>query len=130
VLKGELPALSVEPKLPRVLDVGSGGFVLAEATALEDGWVELFRQGYLWGVLLAPNQGDRRRVLVARKSHLAPLDPRRAADLFNEAERAMGEPEGWRAEDLWLWGPDGGTLLLPTHIVDVVIRVGPSFAPP
>jgi len=126
VLKGELPALSPEPAPPRILDVGTGGFVLAEGTALEDGWIELFRLGYLWGVLLAPNSEDRRRVLAARKSHFAPLDPRRAADVFNEAERAMGEPEGWSAEDLWLWGPDGGTLLLPTHIVDVVVRIGPS----
>ncbi len=130
MLKGEFPALPPVPKPPRVLNTGTGGFVLAEAGALEDGWVELFRQGYLWGVLLAPAKEDRRRVLAARKSHLAPFDPRRAAELFNEAERAMGAPEGWKAEDLWLWGPEQGTLLLPTHIVDVVIRIGPSFAPP
>lgn len=129
VLRGELPALPAEPDPPRILDVGSGGFVLAEATLLEAGWLELFRQGFLWGVLLTPSVGDRRGVLAARKSLLAPLDMRKAAGIFNEAEKAMGEPDGWKAEDLWLWGPEGGTLLLPTHIVDVVIRVGPSFSP-
>jgi hypothetical protein len=126
VLRGALPALPPEPSPPRVIDTGTKGFVLAEGVALEDGWVELFRQGYLWGVLLTAPREDRRRVLAARKSHLMPFDPRRAAEVFNEAERAMGAPEGWRAEDLWLWGPDGGTLLLPSHIVDVVIRIQPG----
>lgn len=130
VLTGKLPALPAEPQPPRVLDVGSGGFVLAEGPALEDGWLELFRQGYLWGVLLGPCKKDRRRVLAARKSPFPPFDPPKAAEVFNEAERAMGEPGEWVGEELWLWGPSGGTLLLPTQIVDVVIRIGPSFSPP
>ena len=126
VERSKLPALLAEPPAPRVLDTGSGGFVLAEGVALEDGWVDLWRQGHLWGVLMTPDQNGRRGVLVARKSAFCPMDCRRAAEVFNEAERAMGQPEGWKGDDLWVWGPDEGTVLLPTMIVDVVIRLQPS----
>lgn len=123
VERGRFPALPPEPKLPRILDTGTGGFVLAEGLHLEDGWLELFRQGFIWGVMLTPAQDDRRRVLAARKSAFAPMDTRKGAAAFNDAERAMGEHPGWQADELWLWGPPKGTLLLPTHIVDVLIRI-------
>ena len=124
ILSGELPALPPGPKPPRILDTGTGAFVVAEAAKpLEDGWVELFRQGALRGVLFTPAVEGRRGVLVARKSRYVGLDTLRGAEAFNEAERAMGELPGWRAEELWLWGPDEGTLLLPTHIIEVVIRL-------
>lgn len=124
ILAGELPALPPEPKPPRVLDTGTGAFVVAEAPGpLEDGWVELYRQGFIRGVLFSPAVEGRRKALAARKSVYVALDTRRGAETFNEAERAMGELPGWRSEELWLWGPDEGTLLLPTHIVEVVIRL-------
>lgn len=125
VLEGVFPALPPEEKPPRVVDVGTNGFVLAEVAGdLVSGWVELYREGHLRGVLfgLASSEG-RRNALIARKSPFVALDLPRAAAILNEAEQAMGELPGWVAEDLWLWGPEEGTLLLPTHIVGVLVRV-------
>lgn len=129
VRSGALPALPQEPALPRVLDRGTAGFVVAEIPSrvrFTEGWVELFRQGHLRGVLFGPTVGSvegRRRVVVTKKSQFLGLDLVKAAEAFNEAERAMGEPPAWVVEDLWLFGPPEGTLLLPTMIVDVLVRM-------
>jgi len=124
VFDGQLPALPVEPEPPRVFDSGSNGFVLATAEgSLEDGWVELYREGYLRGALFSPPKEDRRQVLVARKSHFLAFDLHKAAEVLNEVERALGEPPGWLAGELWLRGPEGGTLLPITAITQVLVRV-------
>jgi hypothetical protein len=126
VLEGTLPSLPVESDPPRILDVGTNGFVLAEGLSgeLVEGWTELYRLGYLRGLLFGPpSPGGRRAVLGARKSHLVALDLPKAASILNEAETAMGELPGWVGESLWLWGPEEGTLLLPSHVTEVLIRV-------
>ena len=126
ILEGRLPSGPV-PELTtyQVLNVGTNGFVAAQVSAgtLVDTWTELYRQGYLRGVLFEQAVGDRRAVLAARKSLLVSLDLEKAAAVLNEAERAMGEPPGWIGDPLWLWGPEEGTLLLPTHILEVLVRV-------
>jgi len=122
VLEGSLPALPVEPAPPKVLDIGTDGFVIAEGSALEDCWVELYRQGFLRGVVFGPARKDgRRAVLVARKSRLLPFDLRKAAEVLNEAEKAMGEPPGWLAGELGLLCE--GTLLRAEDVTKVLIRV-------
>jgi len=128
VMEDKLPNMPVEPEPPRVIDTGTNGFVMAEAARgadLYEGWVELYREGFLRGVLFSPPVSDRRKVLVARKSHFLEFDLRQAAEVFNEGEKAMGEPAGWvmpHGSD-WLEGPEGGTLLLVSVIRDVLCRV-------
>jgi hypothetical protein len=126
VTQGELPALPPEPGPPQVFDVGTNGFVLAQSaprSPLENGWEELYRQGYLRGALFSPSVEERRRVLAARKSPYLTFDLRKAAAAFNEAEKAMGEPPGWEADDLWMRGPEQGTLLLISAITDILVRI-------
>lgn len=126
LLNGALPALPPDPVHPRVLDVGSNGFVLAEMPSwdhLEWGWVELYRQGFLRGALVTSPKEDRRQVLVARKSRFLAFDLTAAADILNQAEAAMGEPTEWRAGDLWLESPKRGTLILLSALVQVFIRI-------
>lgn len=125
ILEGTFPALPPEPPMPRVIDRGTNGFVVAEVSgqSLELGWLELYRQGFLRGIIFGQSQGDRQVVLGARKSSFLPFDMRKAAEVFNEAELRMGEPAEWKAEELWLRGPEEGTLLLPSMILDVLLRV-------
>lgn len=120
------PALPKEPAPPQVLHTGTAGFVAAEAAkgaSLDDLWVVLFRQGFLWGALFAQARNDRRGVLAGRKSAYQPLNPSESAKRLNEAESAMGEPPGWEASELWLKSPDKGTLLPIDAVVKVLIHV-------
>lgn len=130
ILEGVLPSGPVsitESGLPRVLDLGTNGFVVAGVgwgSDLPYAWTELYRQGHLRGALFEQEIEGRRRVLVARKSPLVALDLEKASAILNEAEKAMGEAPGWAVEaSLWLWGPEEGTLLLPTDIVQILVRL-------
>jgi hypothetical protein len=124
LLEDRFPALPPAPPAPRILDTGTNGFVLAECDgSLEDGWIELYRQGYLRGLLFGPDRKGRRRVLAARKSPFLALDLRKAAEILNEAENAMGEPSGWVTDGIWLEGPPEGTCLLMSAVTQVMIRV-------
>jgi hypothetical protein len=126
ILNGGLPALPHDRPMPRVIEVGTDGFVVANTVdwkEMELGWLELYRQGFLRGVLFGMPRDEHHAVLIARKSLFLRFDLRRAAEIFNEAERAMGETPSWVAEELWLRGPQEGTLLLPTLILDVLLRV-------
>lgn len=108
----------------RLLDQGTRGFVVAETTgSLWDGWVELYRLGFLRGVLVT-GVGDRKRVLAARKSQHVQFDLASAARLLNQMETAMGELAEWHAsqDGLWLESP-AGTLLLLKDILAVLTRV-------
>lgn len=117
---------------PRVLDVGTTGFVLAETPGdmasmdfVIEAWVELYRMGHLRGVLVGPMVNARRNVVAARKSPLVDFDLGKAAAHLNEMERAMGELPEWRvdADGLWLSGPPDGTLILVQHMLEVFVRV-------
>jgi len=124
--EGVLPHPGREPAPPRILDVGTNGFVLAqteEPRALGDTWIELYRRGYLRGVLVSADREGRRRVLASRKSDHVAFDLQKAAFLLNELEKAMGEEPEWVSEGCWLMGPEGGTLILTTHMMEVFLRV-------
>lgn len=124
---GRLPSLPREPDSPRVIDVGTNGFVLAEVPAtsanMEWAWVSLYRQGFLRGVLLGTGIGDRVQVIAAKKSPFLEFDLAKAAVILNEAECAMGELPLWRSFPECLKGPGEGTLIRPSTLMDVFLRV-------
>ena len=124
VLEDRLPNLPPSTASPTVLDTGTDGFVVAETKGdLYEGWVELYREGYLRGLLLGSEREGRRGALIARKSLELKLDLDQAATILNEAERAMGEFEWQRRGVLWLEGPVEGTRLPREAIQDVLVRV-------
>jgi len=122
-LDGGGPVVGSWPKV-KVLDVGSNGFVLAEThDQLLGGWVELYRMGYLRGLLVSEEVDSRRKVLVSRKSAYLDFNLFTAASVFNDMERAMGELPEWHTDGVWLWGPEQGTLILVTHMIELLRRV-------
>lgn len=126
VVEGRFPALPAPcGELPRVLDHGTNGFVLAEMGANStppETWTELFRQGFLRGVVFSSLGRGRWAILALKKSLYVPMNFHRAAAILNEAESAMGEPPLWRATDFSLEGPPEGTLLLLSAILGVLQR--------
>jgi hypothetical protein len=128
ILEDRLPNLRPEPSLPRILDVGTDGFVTAQSSGSEitqDDWIPLYRQGFLRGVLFTPPENDFRGYLASRKSSWLDFDLSKAAAWLNEAEKALRGPDGprWEADGNWLWGPEPGTLLPPSSVLDVLTRV-------
>lgn len=124
VMQGNLPHLGKPPEKPRVLNVGTNGFVVAQTTGnLFDGWVELYREGFLRGLLVNTGDGDRKHVMAARKSPCVPFDLMMGAHLLNQMESAMGELPEWSSDGSWLSGPSEGTLILVADILKVLTRV-------
>jgi len=124
IANGQIPHLGAPPEGVRVVDIGSNGFVVAQTSgSLFDGWVDLYRQGFLRGVLINTGEGDRRFVLGARKSVYVGFDLVMAAHLLNQMEVAMGELPEWESDGLWLKAPPQGTLILMKHLLEVLTRV-------
>lgn len=125
--EGKLPPLGLVPRSEvRILNQGTNGFVVAVTKeSLWDGWVELYRLGFLRGVLVEYAPGDRQRVLIARKSHMVRFDLVTAARALNQIEIAMGELPEWTVtkDGLWLAGPEQGTLLLLQQTLEILTRV-------
>jgi hypothetical protein len=124
--EGKLPDLGRAPRTEvRVIDHGTSGFVVAETKgSLWDGWVELYRAGFLRGVLIDAS-GDRRHVLIARKSHYLSFDLTTASRILNQMESAMGELPDWSVsqEGLWLKSPPDGTLILLNDLLAILTRL-------
>jgi hypothetical protein len=111
----------------RILSKGTGGFVVAVNESLGpllDGWVELYRVGFLKGILIK-RSGDKIHVVIARKSLYLPFDLIKACHILNQMETAMGELPDWKVspDNLWLWSPEEGTLILVQHITEVLVRI-------
>lgn len=125
VQEGVIPVLGPAPNANvRILDQGTGGFAVAETSgSLWDGWVELYRLGFLRGVLISSHD-ERKRMLIARKSPHVQLDLRIAAHLLNQVEVVMGESPEWTVskDELWLEQP-AGTLILLKDVLAIVMRV-------
>jgi hypothetical protein len=123
VLKGTLPHPGPPSAEVRVLDVGSNGFVIAESDAPDEGgWVALYRLGFLRGVLVGPDRAGRRQVIVSRKTRHVPLDLGKAQQFLDELEGLLGGVPGWRVEGPFLFSPEGGSIVLVSHLVQVLIR--------
>ncbi len=122
-----LPTLGPKPESNlRIIDAGTNGFVLAEASgSLYDAWYEIFKAGWLRGILIEVGSEDRRRVLMAKKSQYLTFDLNIASRLLNQMETVMGELPEWKvsSDGLWLEGPPNGTLILMQHLTDVMLRV-------
>ncbi len=107
----------------KIVEVGSGGFVVAEtAVPTELTWVNLYRLGFLKGVAFGFELGGRRRVLVSRKSAYVPFDLQKAMGLLNDLESHHGHDPGWLVEGEFLKGPLEGTRLSPAHVVAALVR--------
>lgn len=123
--EGSIPVLGTTPSSDvHILDQGTRGFAVGETSgSLWDGWVEVYRLGFLRGVLISASEG-RNRVLAAKKSAYVQFDLEAAARLFNQMEVAMGELPEWRVspDRLWLEQPEG-TLILLKDILAVLTRV-------
>lgn len=121
-LQGSPPPVDV-----RVLDQGTSGFVVAELRSgpFLDGWVELYRMGYLRGLLVGQDENDRRKSLITKKSAYLTLDLTTAASVLNQMESAMGELPEWRvaSDGLWLESPKHGSLIRVKHLIEVLTRV-------
>ncbi len=119
-----LPQTGREPVPPTILDTGSRGFAVAEASgSLGEAWVYLFRKGFVRGLVVGAEQAGRRHVLGARKGPFVDFKLDMAARLLNKVERSMGELPEWRSDALWLYGPPDGTSILVTHMLEVLVRV-------
>jgi len=128
IFNGTLSIIGPSPSTNlRVVDHGTTGFVVAESTGpLFDGWVELYRLGFLRGILIKQKGSeDRKHVLIARKSLYLTFDLNMACHLLNQMEAAMGELPGWKVlqDELWLESPEEGTLILLKDIIEILIRV-------
>lgn len=120
LVDGRLPSVDLSWPEVRVMQTGTNGFVLAQTTGpLVEGWVELYRQGHLKGVLL----GALGAASLARKSVWVGFDLERALGVLNALEEAaMGLPE-WRLEGDFLLGPPGGSQIRPTDLLQLAIRL-------
>jgi hypothetical protein len=125
VKNGALPHLGPDFPAPGIVEVGSNGFVFATTPSADThaAWVELYRLGFLRGVLVGPEERGRRQVLASRKSVFVEFNLYRAADILNEMEHAMGEPAEWALDELWLRGPSEGTILLVSQMMAVFLRI-------
>lgn len=123
VLESRLPHVGSSPNV-QILQQGSNGFVVASCAEsdIEEGWVELYRAGFLRGLLVGP-EGECRQALVAKKSAFLELDLVKAAQLLNELEGALNGNPGWTAVDLFAHAPQGGTRIPLEMMVEVLVRV-------
>lgn len=121
-----LPNLGLPPPVPTILDIGSEGFVLAatETTPQIDSWFDLYRQGFLRGVLVGPDVADgMRQVIASKKCGNIPFDLNRACNVLNNLEELSGGPPVWHMEDSFLFSPPEGTAIQLSHLVAVFLRI-------
>ena len=122
--EGKYPNLGgVAPEV-RVLDVGTNGFVLAEALDVSiDAWEVLYREGHLRGVILGPEIEGRRKVLASRKNERAWGGLPRAVPYLNELEAlSNGSPE-WKCDGDFVYSPAVGTNALVSHLLKVFLGI-------
>lgn len=121
---GKIPNLGGSSPEVRILDVGTNGFVLAEALNLTlDAWEVLYRDGYLRGVLLGPEVQGRRKLLASRKNERAWEGMPRSVPLLNELEALSGGVPEWKYEGDLVYSPAVGTNVLVSHLLKVFLGI-------
>lgn len=124
LMEGTLPNIGPQPPRGRILDIGTNGFVLADAEkASEEGWDDLYRKGFLRGVLLGPPDGDFRTVVASKKGPQVEFDLNKAAMILNEVEALSGGEPGWEVKGLYLFSPPIGTTVQVSYLMEVFLRV-------
>jgi hypothetical protein len=124
ITQGTVPQAGLKLPEVKIIDTGTRGFVLAESKGpLLLAWIDLFRQGYLMGVLVGVENEGRRGVIATRKSVFVDFNLLKAASLLNEIESRLGQTSGWKADELWLQSPDDGTCIPVPGLVEVFLRV-------
>lgn len=119
ITEGVVPNAGPTPPKVQILDTGTNGFVLGETEGpLLLAWIEMFRQGHLRGVLVGPEHNARRAVIASRKSVFVDFNLSKAASILNEAEGDAG----WKADELWLQSPEGGTIIPLSGMMEVFLR--------
>lgn len=122
--RGELPSFPRSEELPTVVDRGTHGFVLATAAgSLVDAVIELYRGGYLRGVVFAALGNGRERVLAFRKSSYVRFDLQAAEHHLNAVEASQGQPRGWKVDRFLLSGPSKGTSIARADLIETFLRV-------
>ena len=125
VLDGNLPNIGPRVTKPRVIEVGTNGFVFAEAKKPSvDAWADLYRLGFLRGFIIGPEDRDFRHVVASRKSDRVSFNLQQAEIHLNELERASGGDPSWKVADgAFLLSPPDGSLILVSHMLGVFLRI-------
>jgi hypothetical protein len=124
VVERRLPSLGPVPPAIRVLDVGTGGFVLASAMKVsEEAWEALFRQGHLRGMLVGDVGGHLVKMVLARKSSLVGFDLGRLRRILDDLEVLSGNYGRWGHEGDYLWSPPDGSMILVGNVLEAALRV-------
>lgn len=122
--EGKYPNLGGATPEVRILDVGTNGFVLAEALEVSvDAWEVLYREGHLRGVILGPEVDGRRRVLASRKNERAWEGLPRAVPFLNELEALSNGNPDWKCEGDFVYSPSVGTNALVSHLLKVFLGI-------
>lgn len=121
-LSGKLPSMPRPQDPPRILDYGTNGFVLAEIKGeFLEPLLEIYRQGYLRGVLFGPENDDGHPVLCFKKSTHLRYDLEKALVTLNQAEVQVGRPPNWQLKNLLLYNE--ATRLPRDLITEIMLRV-------
>ena len=121
---GKIPNLWKSAPEVRVLDVGTNGFVLAEALDLSlDAWEVLYRDGHLRGVLLGPEVDGRRKVVASRKNERSWEGLPKSIPFLNELESLSGGVPEWKYESDFVYSPTVGTNILISHLLKVFLGI-------
>lgn len=124
ILEDRLPSLPPEQPLPKVLDTGTNGFVLAETTrptSLILSVVELYRSGYLRGVIFCDQH-----VLAFKKGKFLQFDLVQAAETLTQAEPGTeGKDAFWYLHpgNVLLSSPSSGTSIPREDLIRLFLRV-------
>jgi hypothetical protein len=122
--EGKYPNLGGEAPEVRILDVGTNGFVLAEALNVSiDAWEVLYREGHLRGVILGPEVEGRRRVLASRKNERAWEGMSKAVPFLNEIESLSNGDPDWKCDGDFVYSPAVGTNALVSHLLKVFLGI-------